>query len=120
MFDAIDTTFRIEVHRDIIKSLPPSAKEAENPPRPAAKNKEREKPEKVQVSQDFISELEQRFKTPHNFKLQFSMHEETGEIMAKVINMDTKKLIREIPTEAGLDLAAKIDEMIGILFDKKV
>ena len=53
-------------------------------------------------------------------KVLFSLHEKTGRIMAKVIDMDTEKLIREIPDERVLDLAARIDEMIGILFDKKV
>jgi flagellar protein FlaG len=37
-----------------------------------------------------------------------------------VINRDTDELIREIPAEKVLDMAAKLDEMIGILFDAKV
>jgi flagellar protein FlaG len=48
------------------------------------------------------------------------MHEETGRTMVNVKEQETGKLIRQIPPEQLLDLAAKIDEMIGILFDKKV
>jgi flagellar protein FlaG len=40
--------------------------------------------------------------------------------MVKVVNKDTGNLIREIPPKEVLDLAAKLDEMIGILFDKTI
>ena len=47
------------------------------------------------------------------------MHDETGRTMIKIMDKTTEKLIREIPSEDVLNLAAKIEEMIGILFDKK-
>ena len=55
-----------------------------------------------------------------NIGLRFSVHETTGQTMVKVVDKETGKLIREIPIEELLDLVDKIDEMIGILFDKKV
>ena len=66
-----------------------------------------------------LVELEQDIETIHNIGLQFSMHKETGRTMIKIMDKATEKVIREIPSEEVLDLAAKIEEMIGILFDRK-
>ncbi len=70
-----------------------------------------------QVSKALLDDLEQDFKMIHNVGLQFSLHEATGRTMVKVINKDTDDLIREIPPEEILNLAAKLDEMVGVLFD---
>ncbi len=50
---------------------------------------------------------------------EFSIHEKTREISVKVLNRDTKEVIREIPPEKVLDLVAKMWEMAGILVDEK-
>jgi len=73
-----------------------------------------------QVTPKMLMELEQDIETLHNIGLQFSMHDETGRTMIKIMDKNTEKLIREIPSEEVLNLAAKIEEMIGILFDRKV
>lgn len=51
-------------------------------------------------------------------KLQFSIHEATGEEMIIVSDKETGDLIREIPSEEFLDLAAKVEQMIGLIFDR--
>jgi flagellar protein FlaG len=51
--------------------------------------------------------------------LAFSVHADTGHIKVRVTEKDTGELIREIPPEGVLNLMAKIDEMMGILFDEK-
>ncbi len=52
--------------------------------------------------------------------LKIKVDEKTGRIMVKVISKESGKVIREIPPEEMLDLAARIEEMTGILFDEKV
>lgn len=52
-------------------------------------------------------------------KFEFSIHERTKEIMVKVIDSETDKVIREIPPEKILDLVATIWEMVGILVDER-
>ena len=52
--------------------------------------------------------------------LKIQVHEETGNIMVKVTSEDGKKVIREIPPEELLDLAARMEELAGTLFDEKV
>lgn len=52
-------------------------------------------------------------------QLEFSIHEGTKEIMVKVINTDTKEVVREIPAEKILDMVAKIWELAGIVVDER-
>lgn len=51
--------------------------------------------------------------------LEFVIHEDTGRTMVRVIDRETKELIREIPPEKILDLIARINEMIGLLLDER-
>jgi flagellar protein FlaG len=83
-------------------------------------NNEKKISEKKEVSQEFLDDLENDIELIHNIALQFSVHDSTGRTMVKVINKDTEKTIREIPPEKVLDIAAKLDEMLGMLFDKTV
>ncbi len=55
-----------------------------------------------------------------NREMKFSIHEKTGEVSVKIINKSTNEVIMEVPSTELLDLKAKIDEMVGILIDKKV
>jgi flagellar protein FlaG len=75
---------------------------------------------KTEVSPSLLNKIQQNINIIHNVRLQFSMHEATGRTMVNVTEQETGKLIRQIPPEQVLDLAARIDEMIGILFDKKI
>ncbi|MNI49837.1 flagellar protein FlaG [compost metagenome] len=52
--------------------------------------------------------------------LEISVHKETHAIMIKVLNKETGELIREVPPEKILDLAARMMEITGIIVDKKV
>lgn len=54
-----------------------------------------------------------------NRSFEFSIHEGTNEIMVKVIDNDTKEVIREIPNEKILDMVAKMWEMAGIFVDER-
>lgn len=49
----------------------------------------------------------------------FSIHEETKEIMVKVIDNETQEVIREIPPEKILDMVAKMWELVGLFVDDK-
>ena len=49
----------------------------------------------------------------------FGIHEETNRIMIKIMDKDTKEVIKEFPPEKTLDMIAKIWEMAGILVDER-
>ncbi|QCT04566.1 flagellar protein FlaG [Paenibacillus algicola] len=52
--------------------------------------------------------------------LEFSIHEKTNTVMIKVLNKETGDLIREVPPEKILDLAARMMEITGFIIDEKV
>lgn len=54
-----------------------------------------------------------------NVDLQFSVHEASGEIMVTVREQSTGEVIREVPPSETLDLAARLGEMVGLLFDRR-
>jgi len=56
----------------------------------------------------------------HNVGLRFAVHEDTGKFVIRVIDEQTKEVVREVPPENLLDLAAKMEEMMGMLYDEKV
>ena len=55
-----------------------------------------------------------------DFKLNFSVDPDTQTVIAKVINAQTGKTIREIPPEELLALAKSMKELEGIFFDEKI
>ncbi len=57
--------------------------------------------------------------TGANRSFEFSIHEKTKQIMIKVIDTETKEVVKEFPPEKILDMIAKMCEMAGILVDER-
>ena len=49
----------------------------------------------------------------------FGIHEKTNRVTIKIVDKETKEVVREVPAEKTLDLIAKAWEMAGILVDEK-
>lgn len=64
-----------------------------------------------------VADVQKSLDIVQDTKLQFSIHEATGEEIIIVSDKSSGELIREIPSEEFLDLAAKIDQMVGLIFD---
>ena len=58
-------------------------------------------------------------KMTSNTEAIFGIHDETNRVTIKLVDKDTKKVIREIPPEKTLDMIAKVWELAGILVDEK-
>ncbi|BAF60274.1 Uncharacterized flagellar protein FlaG [Pelotomaculum thermopropionicum SI] len=56
----------------------------------------------------------------YNTELRFSIHEESGEVMVRVINTKDNSVIREIPPERILNFVAYVKKMLGIIIDKLI
>lgn len=52
-------------------------------------------------------------------QLEFRIHEKTNEIMVRVVDAETKEVLREIPPEKLLDMFASMLEMAGLLIDER-
>jgi flagellar protein FlaG len=55
---------------------------------------------------------------PHSEAV-FGIHDGTKRVTIKLIDKDTKEVIKELPPEKTLDMIAKVWEMAGILVDEK-
>lgn len=55
-----------------------------------------------------------------NYEAKFGMHEATNRVMIKLIDKDTREVIKELPPEKTLDMIAQCLEQAGILVDEKV
>lgn len=49
----------------------------------------------------------------------FGIHEKTNRVTIKIVDKDTKEVLKEIPPEKTLDMIAKAWELAGILVDAK-
>ncbi|WLR41487.1 flagellar protein FlaG [Bacillus carboniphilus] len=52
--------------------------------------------------------------------IQFEWHEGIGKYYVKVIDKETKEIVREIPPEKMLDMYAMMSEYFGLFIDQKV
>ena len=51
--------------------------------------------------------------------LKFQIHKKTHQVVVSVIDTKTNKVIRQIPSKEALDIVSKMDDYMGLIFDKK-
>ena len=54
-----------------------------------------------------------------NSEAVFGIHEGTNRVTIKIVDKDTKEVIKELPPEKTLDMIAKVWEIAGLLVDEK-
>lgn len=59
-------------------------------------------------------------KKAHNSEAVFGIHEATNRVTIKIVDKDTKKVLKEYPPEKTLDMISKVWEMAGLLVDQKL
>ncbi|MCL2480799.1 MAG: flagellar protein FlaG [Spirochaetaceae bacterium] len=55
-----------------------------------------------------------------NRDLRYSINRETDEVIVKVVDKSTDKVIKEIPPESLQRLQARLKEQLGLLVDEKI
>jgi len=78
-----------------------------------------EKKVKPQVISSTASDLE-KIGLAFNRKLQFVVDHSSNEVIIKVIDKETDKVIKELPPEELQRLHSNLKEAIGLLFDERV
>ena len=56
----------------------------------------------------------------HNSEAVFGIHDKTNRVMIKIIDKDSKEVLKEYPPEKTLDMIAKVWEVAGLLVDEKL
>ena len=86
-----------------------------------AQEKYAETEEKIQEDNEkvrkAISEMTKNVKS--NAEAVFGIHDKTNRVTIKMVDKDTKKVIKEFPPEETLDMIAKVWEIAGIMVDEK-
>ena len=59
-------------------------------------------------------------KRAHNSEAVFGIHDATNRVMIKIVDKDTKEVLKEYPPEKTLDMIAKVWEVAGLLVDEKM
>lgn len=78
------------------------------------KNIEEQKQELSQLAQQLNKEL-----SPLNTSIAFNFSEDIEGLYITVSERDTNRLIRKIPSDEAMQLAAKMKEIVGMIFDKQ-
>lgn len=79
------------------------------------KEQQQQQPSNEQVKKA----VEQLNKNMFNSEAVFGIHEGTNRVTIKIVDKDTKEVIKELPPEKTLDMIAKVWEMAGILVDER-
>ena len=76
--------------------------------------------ENTKAENDAIKKVVENInKNSVNSEAVFGIHEGTNRVTIKIVDKDTKKVIKELPPEKTLDMIARVWEMAGILVDEK-
>jgi flagellar protein FlaG len=73
-----------------------------------------------QELQKVLDNLNRFFGIANKPSLKFQIHEETDKLMVRVMDMETKKVVRELPPKQVLDMEARIQHFVGLLIDEKI
>jgi len=76
--------------------------------------------QEVQKKIEHIAQALEEYVKSMQTSLRIQVNNETGRVVVTVISEDDGKTIRQIPADEMLNLASKMDEMIGVLFNEKV
>ena len=71
------------------------------------------------TSEQIKQAIEEINKRANNSEAIFGIHEKTNRMTIKIVDKETKDVIKELPAEKTLDLIAKAWELAGLLVDEK-
>ena len=86
-----------------------------------SKQLESPKENREKTQEELQEAVDKLYKTAVIFdrSLRFQIHDATHRTMVSVVDITKDKVIRQIPNEEVLDLVAKMEDYMGLIFDKK-
>lgn len=75
--------------------------------------------EQQQSTETIKKMVDQLNKKMNNSEAIFGIHEKTNRVTIKIVDKETKEVVKEFPPEKTLDMIAKAWELAGILVDEK-
>lgn len=77
------------------------------------------KQDELNEIRDTIDDINKEFQT-FDRRLDISVHEKTRQVMVKIVDTSTDKIIRELPPEEILDTLARRRELLGMMVDEQI
>lgn len=77
---------------------------------------EKKEPTNEQIKKA-VEDLNKKLK---NTSCEFGIHDGTNRVTIKIVDKDSKKVIKEYPAEETLDMIAKAWELAGLMVDKRL
>ncbi len=96
------------VQRQMVSETSASSKDGNN------EGKREASPESIKRA---VSDLNKKMS---NTTAQFGIHEGTNRVTIKIVDKETKDILKEYPAEETLEMIEKVWELAGIVVDKKL
>ncbi|GEM_PF-3372848 len=77
-----------------------------------------EDPEKVKALVEDVVDNFEKFVKNIQVDLRYEVDDKTNDIIIRIFEKDTDKLIKQIPAEAILKLKQRINDLLGIIYDE--
>lgn len=108
---ALPAAPRASVSDTYVTKVAPSPVSVAQPVTANSQSSEEQVTQAVQKIQEAIDNLAQN--------LRFSVDEDTGKTIIKVVDAHTEEVIRQFPTEQAIEIARTLDKVQGLLFNGK-
>ena len=82
--------------------------------------KQQEKAELPKGNEAMRKAVEEINKNATDSEAIFGFHEETNRVTIKIVDKQSKEVLKEFPPEKTLDMIAKVWEMAGLMIDQKL
>ncbi|MBR5969127.1 MAG: flagellar protein FlaG [Lachnospiraceae bacterium] len=102
-----------EIQQEPVKQAEHAAPQNEQPHEKSEQEVEAEN-ERIKKA---ISNLNK--KLDHNTEAVFGVHEKTNRVTIKMVDKESKKVVKEFPPDKTLDMIAKVWELAGLMVDEK-
>lgn len=103
----------------VVKRVDQSTNVVENVQNKGQGNSSPDQKQEQMSSEQIRKTIEKLNKRMMNSEAIFGIHEDTNRVTIKIVDKDTKEVIKELPPEKTLDMIAKAWELAGILVDEK-
>ena len=115
-----ESTGTVDISIDVATADTPTVSRMvqSNQDSPYASGEEKKDEQTEKKLRNAVSEANNKLKGKRT-GCEFTYHEETKRVSIKVIDKDTKEVIREIPPEESIEMIEKIWELAGLLVDEK-
>ena len=106
-----------DIAPEAIAPVEKQAKSGENGTEAHAQKSEAEQEAENERIRKAVGELNK--KLDQHTEAVFGVHEKTNRVTIKMVDKDTKKVVKEFPPDKTLDMIAKVWELAGIMVDEK-